>query len=394
MNPYALPSLVSAIVALSLGIYVLFKNPKSKVNITFSILAFFATTWFLIEFITYFVPLGTVEQLINLEWICRVFVVAFFLNFALVFPRDRKILTHKWGYLLIFAPAVVMSILIYGYMRGIETFYWGFAPSLTIPVMLYIVYFFVYLSVALYLFIKAYRNPESSIEKNQVRWLLYGSAPVIIYNLACAVILLLKVYPGPELNNVLITVAIGLYSVGIVRYKLFVFSPMAGFIVPTPEAQLKTKLKYKLIGGRSYLIKKPERGPEIFKERVTHDIPGLWITTLQPDKIRKKYRLTRTPILYLGSMRMSGEVVAPPDELDKAIDSTCAYVLAERLRPIVFLDCFKTLVVVNGFEKAINTLKKMSKLCARNKSNLLVQIDQTEFSKGQLATIEKAIAPS
>jgi len=394
MNPYAIPSLVSAIVALTLGIYVLFKNPKSKVNITFSMVTFFATAWFLIEFITYFVPLGTTEQLINVEWICRVFVVAFFLNFALVFPRDRKILTHKWGYLVIFAPAIVLSIIMFNFMRGIETFYWGFAPSLTFPVRLYVVYFFICLFAALSLFINAYQNPRSDIEKNQVRWLLCGSALIIIYNLASAVILLLNVYPGPELNNVLVTVALALYSVGIIRYKLFVLPPISRFIVPVPEAQLKTKLKHRLKEGRSYLIKKPEQGPEIFKEQVTHDVPGLWITTLHPDKIRKKYMLTRTPILYLASEGVRGEVVASLDKPDKAIDRICSYVLAERLRPIVFLDCFRELVVNNGFEKAINTLKKMSELCARNKSNLLVQIDPTEFSKEQLAAIEKVITPS
>lgn len=391
MNPYALPSLVLAIVGVLLGVYVLSKDSKSKVNRNFSIAVFFAVAWFAIEFITYFVPHGTVEQLIKVGWICRVFVVAFFLNFTLVFPRERKILTRKWGYLVIFAPAIVISILMFSFMRGIAVFYWGFAPPLTLPVRLYIVYFFVCLLAALYLFIDAFRNPKSNIEKNQVRWLLYGSSIIIIYNLVSAVILQLNVYPGPELNNVLITTAFILFSVGITKYKLFVIPPISRFFIPAPEARLRTKLKYKLKEGRSYLIKEPERGPKIFRNQVMHDVPGLWLTTLHPNKIRERYGLARSSVLYLTPERVAGEAAEPPNRLDKATGVISNYFFARPRKSVVFVDCFKELVVTNGFEKALDFLNKLDKLCYENNSNLIVRIDPSKFTEKQLMVIEKVM---
>ncbi len=58
----------------------------------------------------------------------------------------------------------------------------------------------------------------------------------------------------------------------------------------------------------------------------------------------------------------------------------------------MFVDCFKELVMTNGFKRAMGFLKKMTKLCFRNNSNLIVQIDPSKFTKKQLAAIEKAIA--
>jgi hypothetical protein len=49
-------------------------------------------------------------------------------------------------------------------------------------------------------------------------------------------------------------------------------------------------------------------------------------------------------------------------------------------------------VVANGFERAMDFLKEPAELCSRNDSNLIVQIDPGEFTKKQLAAVEKVLA--
>lgn len=166
--------------------------------------------------------------------------------------------------------------------------------------------------------------------------------------------------------------------------------------MPAPEARLRTKLKYKLKVGGSYLIreKKPKRGPKIFRDLTRHGIPGLWVTTSRPEKVRKKYGLAKTAILYLTSERVRDEVRVPPTKLNKAIGTISSYFFGIPRRSVVFVDCFKELVMTNGFERAMDFLKKMAGSCSQNNSNLIVQIGPSKFTEKQLAAIEKAIARS
>ncbi len=170
-----------------------------------------------------------------------------------------------------------------------------------------------------------------------------------------------------------------------IKYTL---PPISRFFVPMPEAWLRTKLKYKLKVGSGYLIKEKERGPKIFKDLTMHAIRGLWLTSLRPGEIREKYGLAKTPVLCFTPERVEGEVVVRPDELDRARDIVSSYFFGVPMRSVVFVDCFRKLVFANGFEKAMNFLKEIAGLCPRNNSNLLVQIDPTEFSKRQLAAIK------
>jgi len=51
------------------------------------------------------------------------------------------------------------------------------------------------------------------------------------------------------------------------------------------------------------------------------------------------------------------------------------------------------LVAVNGFKQVMKFLKKITELCSKNNSNLIIRTDLRKLKKKQLATIEKVIAP-
>lgn len=191
-----------------------------------------------------------------------------------------------------------------------------------------------------------------------------------------------------------IPVSLGVIVYTMMKYKLFIMPPISRFFVPAPEARLKTKQRYELEEGNSYLIKQKGEGPKIFEDLTMHGISGLWLTFSHPRKIREEYGLARTPILYFTSERMEGEASVRPNELNKARGEVSLYLSKALLRSVVFVDCFKELIFANGFEKAMKFLKEITGLCSQNNSNLIVQIDPTEFSKGQMVAIEKAIAPS
>jgi hypothetical protein len=44
-------------------------------------------------------------------------------------------------------------------------------------------------------------------------------------------------------------------AVAIAKFRLFALPPMSSFFVPAPDAELRTRPKFKLVKGRGYLVK-------------------------------------------------------------------------------------------------------------------------------------------
>jgi len=172
-----------------------------------------------------------------------------------------------------------------------------------------------------------------------------------------------------------------------------ILPPISKFYIPLPEAHLSTKPKpkHKLKVGQSYLIeeREPDRSVELFVDQITHGIPGLWITSLHPRTIRKKYDLNRTPILYVGVERPSDEVGLSITHLDRVKALTLSYLTRVPGGSVVFVDCFEKFVVANGFERALSFIQELGKICSDNISNLIVWVDPGAFTKRQLAEIER-----
>ncbi len=395
MNPYAIPSLVAAILGACIGFYVLHKDPKSTINRIFTLLAFVITVWCFGQFMHRITQEATSLMWYRVSAFGWCFVGGMVLHFALIFAKREKILRNKLVYLVLYGPPIIFLYLAWStdliFQLKITEMPWGNTVLPGDLVWTYTIYIFLYIVLGAYFCSRVYKKSFVSVEKKQ-SLILIGAflIPLVISSTTDLVLPMIGIVVM-ELAALSCVVAAGIVAYAILKYKLFVLPPITKFFVPAPEALLRTKLKYRLKEGRNYLIKEPERGPKIFKEQVTHGVSGLWLTTLHPNKIREKYELTRSPILYLTPERVSGEVAVPLEKLDKAIGVVSNYFFARPRKSVVFVDCLKELIVANGLEKAMDFLKEMTELCYRNNSNLIVQIDSSKFEKQQLAAIEKVI---
>jgi fumarate reductase subunit D len=230
------------------------------------------------------------------------------------------------------------------------------------------------------------------IEREQTSLILTGLVVifVIAYVFTAA---LARIFDTVEMGSPFNVIGCAIIVYGIVKYKLFVLPPLPRFFIPTPEERLRTKLKYRLREGRGYLVKerKPVRSAKIFVDQTRHGVPGLWITSLHPRKPCEEYGLSKTLVLSLTPDRITGEITVPPNKLGHARGIVSGYLSWARGRSVVMLDCFKELVVANGFERTMNFLKELAELCLKNNSNLIVQTDPAAFTKRQLVEIERAL---
>ena len=118
----------------------------------------------------------------------------------------------------------------------------------------------------------------------------------------------------------------------IAKYNLF-------DIEAVTEGGLETDLKLmKLEEGASYLFLGPEKETPFsaFRGRVI-DTPGLVITTEHPRKIREKFYLAKTPILWLTNVS-TDEKVLDPSRLDFEVIYTISSFMHENESTVVLLD--------------------------------------------------------
>jgi len=386
MDAYTIAGFVSSALLILLGFYILKVDSSQMVNRMAAIFAFLGMAWCLGK---------SMEDLLlneNIRFLWGklaeaglILLMPVFVHLTYVFPRHKP----EPRVALFFLPAAVfMGLLFVELLTGEEIL---LVSTARIP---YLMYQLVFVCFGMFNLARAHVKSVYGMERIQLRLISIGVATSA---LVAAFTICLNLFSSANVGRpsvFAIPVSIGFILYAIKRYKLFILPPMMKFFLPAPEAGLNTKLKYKLKEGGSYLIEKKEldRGPKIFIDLTTHGIPGIWLTTSHPNEIREKYGLVRTPIIYLTSDQVSDEMVKPPDRLDKAIDVIPFHLL--KPRSVVFMDCLKELVVINGFEKTLDFLKKLGKMCSQKNSNLIVQIDPSEFEKKQLAAIEGVVARS
>ena len=159
-------------------------------------------------------------------------------------------------------------------------------------------------------------------------------------------------------------------------------------IEPATERASKSKVKYQLDPMETYIVleKKSEKSFEIFVDLVTHGMPGFLISREYPEKIKKKYNLLKTPMLWLS--RSERENTISPEDLPKL-----SYVVEDFTRKsqesVIVMDGFEYLVTQNRFEIVLKFLQELKDIVSLNNSRLIIPVHRETISSKELGNLEK-----
>jgi PAS domain S-box-containing protein len=156
-------------------------------------------------------------------------------------------------------------------------------------------------------------------------------------------------------------------------------------IEPIAEKSLVTEVQKWLEPSRGYIIreKKPKKSFDIFCDLVTHGIPGFIISRQHPERIRRKYRLLKTPIIWLSRSRIK-ETLSPDDlhKLNYIMDNftkSCE-------ESVILLDGVEYLITQSDFKSVVKFLQGLKDLVVLNNSRLIIPLYENT-----LTTIEYSI---
>ena len=159
-------------------------------------------------------------------------------------------------------------------------------------------------------------------------------------------------------------------------------------IEPAPEGMLDTELKHWLDIMEGYIVleKEPEKSFEMFCDLVTHGVPGFVISREYPEKLKKKYNLVKTPVLWLS--RFETGTTINPDSVPKLI-----YIIRDFTKQsdesVVLLDGLEYLANYIDFKTVLTYLQEIKDIISMNNSRLIIPLHKGAFPAKDFSMLEK-----
>jgi PAS domain S-box-containing protein len=157
-------------------------------------------------------------------------------------------------------------------------------------------------------------------------------------------------------------------------------------IVPVTERAAETKAAYYFEPGYIYLFNKKNRQDhlDVFADQVKHNIQGLCVTRQNPKKIREKYGLEKTPIIWLnGGENVAGESVIKPDNMS-ALAATLYKFLAEAKDGLIMLEGMEYLMMRSSYETLLKFVHYLNDRVMQSRSRVIFCIDGETIDDRQL----------
>ena len=162
-------------------------------------------------------------------------------------------------------------------------------------------------------------------------------------------------------------------------------------VEPITEERSQTTPKYWLDSMEAYIVleETPRKSVEIFSDLVTHGIPGCVVSRVHPEKLRKKYNLVRTPMLWLS--RAGVELSISPDDLPKL-----EYIIEDFTRKstesVILLDGVEYLMTQTSFVDVLQYVQELKDIMVINNSRLIISLYRDALSPREYSVFVREAA--
>ncbi len=134
--------------------------------------------------------------------------------------------------------------------------------------------------------------------------------------------------------------------------------------------------------GFNYLIyeEKSDQIFKIFNELITSGSPGLCITTMYPQKLKKMYNMGGVEVRWLSDSTGDKDTLSPT-RLDFEITRIISKFIKESEEPVFLLDGIAYLTLENEYEKVRKFIKRINDMASMNDATILIVVNPNAFNK-------------
>lgn len=142
--------------------------------------------------------------------------------------------------------------------------------------------------------------------------------------------------------------------------------------------------------GFNYLIyeEKSDVAFKMFNELVTAGSPGLCITTIFPQKLKKMYNMENAQVHWLSDSAGDKDTLSPT-RLDFEITRVITKFIKGGGEPVFLLDGMAYLSLENDYDKVRKFVKRINDMASMNSATIMVVINPSSFNQETRAMLEK-----
>ena len=151
---------------------------------------------------------------------------------------------------------------------------------------------------------------------------------------------------------------------------------------------------YKLDPRRCYIVKDSDSSAalSVFARIVlTQGMHGLLITRTLPQRIREKYGLLKTPIVWLTTNRVQGETCVSPTAIAELSGLLVGF-MDQTKDGIILIEGLEYLVSQNNFRSILNLLQLMNDKIMISDSRLVITLDPATLDEKEVHLVQKEAA--
>ncbi len=170
-----------------------------------------------------------------------------------------------------------------------------------------------------------------------------------------------------------------------------VLTPAKADIRPAVEGTSTAPRKHALEEGTGYLVKE-ETGDlsyEAFVDCVTHGYQGMCVTRDFPGKVRKKYGLEKTTIIWLSTAEAE-EMTVSPQNLS-ALYYQIETFLKKSEKAVLLISGMEYMISHNSYASVLKFVQLLNELMAVRSSVLIVSLSPKTLEEKDLKTLEREL---
>ncbi len=382
--PYQWISAAALMVNIFYGIAIYSLKPKGKVNRFYTLIAFFMSVWLLGEMMMQRTIVGAEADFwARFSFIGLSFVPSLLLEFSTIYPVKRRFFQQINNLrAMLYAPSFAFLFLTFssksivkGLLYQYDTFFISYGDLFPF----YAAYFVLSLSIALVNAIESYWESKSPVERRQLALFMVGVAILLL--VGAFVDMIPYIVGGGTYRALNIA---SLFSMGVIGFA--VGHHGLADIKPSLESIGKKTDKWdgrRISPGTSYIIQEahPEKAYKLFVCAIHQGWYGLCFTRELPDKVRERYDITTTPLIWLTEID-SKDPCLRPQELEM-ISHTITEFIDKSENSVVILDALEYLVTYNDFNRVLRMIQHIRDVISTHKAVLLISINPATLEDRQ-----------
>jgi GAF domain-containing protein/PAS domain-containing protein len=159
-------------------------------------------------------------------------------------------------------------------------------------------------------------------------------------------------------------------------------------IEPVAEKRLKTAVRHWLDPSECYLVleKRPKKSFKIFVDLVTHGVSGFVISREHPEKIKRKYKLVKTPVVWLSKIEIENAV--DPEDLPK-LNFIIGSFTRKKGESVILLDGLEYLITQTNFQRVLGYLQELKDVIAMSNSRLIMPLHKSTLPVKEYSFLER-----